>query len=592
VPPSFFFAARCAMRFRGDFRPGVSILKTGLSKPVRDLRQVPAGGKAHPDAFAEAAARLRAERLLGRPTLRRIASAMRGAEADRAEIDLQEYLSRHPDDAEAISLAAEYAVRHGRRNEAVSLLMRCLRLAPDFTPARYEHAKLLLGLHNYDAALAEVDRLLASDADNPLFLQLKAALLEAVGEEEQSLGIRQKLADENSGRVDCRIRLGDALRATGHRAKSIAAYRQAIACRPSCGRAWWSLANMKTLRFDDEDIPVMRELLDGGELDAEDRINLLFALGKAYEDAGEYAKSFEQYAKGNAARRNRLNYDWDDMARELATQKSLFMPGVFEERRDAGYTAPDPIFILGRPRAGSTLVEQILSSHSAIEGTAELPYVADSVWRLIEGECAVRGVDYPQILAELSPVTLRAMGEEYMERSRIHRKLGRPHFIDKAPANYHHVGLLLLILPNAKIIDARRDPAACCFSMFKHNYNDTNLRLSELGQVYRNYVELMAHFDRTMPGRIHRVIHEELVADPEAEIRRLFDYLELPFEETCLRHHETERTIRTPSSEQVRRPISGAALGHWRHFEPWLRPLLDGLGSVQAEYPRVPVELR
>jgi tetratricopeptide (TPR) repeat protein len=540
----------------------------------------------------DAAARLRAERVPRKPCLRRIASVLRGQKADGAEDGLRDYLSRHPDDADAIYLSAELAVRRGRRNAAAPLLARCLELAPDFTSARYEYAKLLFGLHRYDAVLRETGRLLACDARNPLLLQLQAAVLEAIGEEEQSLGIRQKLADEYPERADCWIRLGDGLRATGHRANSIVAYRRAIACRPGCGLAWWSLANLKTLRFADEDISVMRKLLDERNPDPEDRINLLFALGKAYEDLGAFGQSFEQYAKGNAARRLRADYDWADIDSELAVQKTFYTREFFDERRGGGCKASDPIFILGRPRSGSTLVEQILSSHSAIEGTAELPYVADFVWRLLEGQCAAKGIDYPQILAELSPATLRTMGEEYMERSRLHRKFDRPFFIDKAPANYHHTGLILLMVPNAKIIDARRNPAACCFSMFKHNYNDTNLRLGELGRVYRNYVELMAHFDRIVPGHIHRVIHEELVADPEAEIRRLLDYLGLPFEEKCLRFHETERTIRTPSSEQVRKPISGEALGQWRYFEPWLRPLLDRLGSVLAEYPHVPEELR
>lgn len=567
-------------------------MKASRTAPGQRTHTGPAKAGNHPDHFAEAAARLRAERPIRKPQLQRIAAGLRDSETSHAEAILREYLDRRPDDADAVFLAARLAVQQDRRYDAVSLLARCMRLAPDFRAARFEYAKLLLRLHRHDAALAEISRLLETDADNPLFLQMKAGVLEAVGEEGLSLAIRQRLAEENPGRADCWVRLGDALRAMGHRDKGVAAYRHAIARRPTFGLAWWSLANMKNLRFADDDISAMRGLLERGDLDAEDRINLTFALGKAYEDMQAFAKSFEQYAKGNAARRLRVDYDWNDIDSEVAAQKALYTGEFLERRRGAGALAPDPVFILGRPRSGSTLVEQILSSHSAVEGTAELTYIADGVWQLLAGECARRGIGYPQILAELPPAALTAMGEEYLERSRLHRKLGRPFFIDKAPANYHHAGLILLILPNAKIIDARRNPAACCFSMFKHNYSDTNLRLGELGHVYRNYVELMTHFDRVMPGRIHRVIHEELVADPEAEIHRLLDYVGLPFEEKCLRFHETERTIRTPSSEQVRRPISGEAVAHWRHFEPWLRPLLDSLGSVLTEYPRVPDELR
>jgi tetratricopeptide (TPR) repeat protein len=566
-------------------------LKTSRSVREPGACTAAAGVGKDPDAFAQAAARLREDRSPRKPHLRRIASGLQGAEAEQAEADLQNYLRRNSDDTDAIWLAAQVAVRHGHRDLAAALLSRCFELAPDFVAPRYEFAKLLCGQHKYVPALGHIDRLLASDANNALFLQLKAVILEAIGEEGQSVGIRQQLASENPDRPECWIRLGDALRATGQQEKSVAAYRRAIACRATCGLAWWSLANMKTVRFADADTSVMRGLLDDGNLDAEDRINLLFALGKAFEDQAAFGRSFENYAKGNAARRLRIDYDWEDINSELKVQKALYTREFLESRRDTGCMAKDPVFILGRPRSGSTLVEQIVSSHSAVEGTAELPYIADAAWQLLGGICKERDVDYPQILAELPVAELAAMGEQYMERSRIHRKLGRPLFVDKAPANYHHTGLILLILPNAKIIDARRNPAACCFSMFKHNYSGTNLRLSELGRVYRNYVELMAHFDRVAPGRIHRVIYEEMVADPEAEIRRLLEYLELPFEEGCLRFHETERAIRTPSSEQVRRPISGEAVAHWRHFESWLGPLLDSLGTALTDYPRVPEDL-
>ena len=535
---------------------------------------------------------LKADKPRRKPQFQRIVSALRTPESAGAEARLREYLDRFPGDPDALFVASRFAARQGRRDEAASLLIRCLELAPEFALARYEHAKLLMSLHNYVAAIVQIDCLLNSDPDNPLFLQLKAASLDAVGEEGRSLTTRQRLADENPGNADCWIRLGDAHRAMGHRDNCIVAYRRAIACRPASGPAWWSLANMKTLRFSDDDISAMRALLESASLDSEDRIDLLFALGRAYETAGNFPRSFEQYAKGNAARRLRTDYNWNDIDSELATQKRLYTIDFLGSRRGAGCMAPDPIFVLGRPRSGSTLVEQILSSHSHIEGTAELPHIADCVWQLLDGACVTRGIGYPQIVAELPPAALAEMGETYIGRSRIHRKLARPFFIDKAPANYHHVGLILLALPNAKIIDARRNPAACCFSMFTHNYKDTNLRLDELGRVYRNYVELMAHFDHVAPGRIHRVIHENVIADPKAEIVRLLDYLQLPFEENCLRFHETQRAVRTPSSEQVRRPISGEGVTHWRNFEPWLRPLVDSLGSVLAEYPQVPAELR
>ncbi|HEY6578834.1 MAG TPA: sulfotransferase [Rhizomicrobium sp.] len=524
--------------------------------------------------------------------MQRIAADLGNNRTELAEKKLTEYLAGRPDDPDALRLLAQLAGRRGRRREAASLLERCLGLAPDFAEARFEYAKLLAGLHEYFAALGEVDRLLTRDSRNPLFRQLKANILGAAGEDEQSLVIWRELAAENPERSESWVDYGHALRATGSRDRSIAAYRKAIECRGAFGAAWWCLANLKIFRFSDAERSAMQQQLNCGEVTADDRINLQFALGKAYEDLGAYDRSFEHYARGNAARRLRVDYDWDAIRSLLTLNKAVFTRDFLESRRDAGCSAEGPIFVLGRPRSGSTLIEQILASHSAIEGTAELPYLADLAFRFDEGGFAAGGIDYPQILETLEPSALAALGEEYLKKAGIHRRLGRPFFIDKAPANYHHIGMIGLILPNARIIDARRNPAACCLSMFKHNYSDTNLRLSELGRVYREYVELMAHFDRVMPGRIHRVIYEEMVADPELQIRKMLDYVGLPFEERCLRFYETERTVRSPSSEQVRKPVSGDAVHHWRKFEPWLTPLIESLGSVLAAYPGVPDELR
>jgi tetratricopeptide (TPR) repeat protein len=545
-----------------------------------------------PETFAEAAARLRAQRPLRNRRLVQISADLHAGRFAIAEHALQEFLTRNPDDPDAIILMAQVMVRTDRVAEVERLLDRCLELDPEFVVARFERAKLMVRMHNFEAALDEVGRLSASDPQNPQFRQLKATIFASIGEDEQALATFAQLAEENPERSESWIKYGDALRVTGSREKSVAAYRQAITCRPSFGLAWWSLANLKTFCFDEADIKAMEKQLALPDIALEDRVNLLFALGKAYEDQRAYDRSFQNYAKGNAARRLAIEHDAESLTSRVPEKRAVFTREFFDSRRGTGAAARDPIFILGRPRAGSTLVEQILSSHSAIEGTAELPYMADFAMRLLEEECRLRGVGYPEIYAVLDPAAFTAFGEEYLARARLHRKTNRPLFIDKAPANYHHLGMIHLMLPNAKIIDARRHPVACCFSMFKHNYTGTNLRLAELGRVYREYVALMAHFDRVLPGRIHRVIYENLVADPEAEIRRLLDYLELPFEESCLRFHQSGRSVRSPSSEQVRRPISGEAVDHWRNFAPWLQPLLGSLGSVLAAYPEVPDELR
>jgi tetratricopeptide (TPR) repeat protein len=544
------------------------------------------------ESFEQAASRLRAQRPLRNRRLLQASTDLRGGRFESARKALGEFLADRPKDADAMLLMAQAEARLGRSDEAARQLACCVDLAPDFPAARFEYAKLLARMHRHGAALAEIEHLLSGDFGNPLFRQLKALILGEIGDDERALALLRELAAENPDRAESWIKYGNALRVTGSYGESIAAYREAIRCRPSFGTGWWSLANLKTFCFDASDVQAIQGELSKPDIASEDRTNLLFSLGKAWEDQGDYQRSFECYAKGNAARRLAVGHDDDSLRSKVTEQKSTFTAGFFQSRNATGCDAADPIFVVGRPRSGSTLIEQILASHPAVEGTAELPYLTDFATRLDREKSRYDGVDYPEILTKLEPETLTALGNEYLERAQIHRKTGRPFFIDKAPANYHHVAMIHLILPRARIIDARRNPVATCFSMFKHNYADTNLRLAELGRVYRYYVALMAHFDRVLPGRIHRVIYEELIADPEAEIRRLLDYLGLPFEENCLRFYETGRAVRSPSSEQVRRPISNEGVDRWRKFEPWLGSLLDSLGSVATMYPNVPDELR
>jgi tetratricopeptide (TPR) repeat protein len=542
-----------------------------------------------PDSFVRAIDRLSAQRPLRSRRLQQITLDLDSNRIELAEQKLTEYLDRRPDDADAINLMARVQLRLSRRGKAASLLARCLELAPDFAAARFNYADMLYQLKRFEAALKELDKLLISDSRNPLFRELKANIFESVGDNEQSLAICEQLVAENPGRVESWISYGHALRAMGFREKSIAAYRKAIAIRPFSGLAYWSLANMKTARFSDADTAAMQEQLNRSDLAFYDRITLQFSLGKAYEDRHLYGQSFEYYAKANANLRLRISYNPENVTKMVARSKALFTPEFLRSRSQAGCKAADPIFVVSLPRAGSTLIEQILSSHSAVEGTAELPHITALVKRIEESE----GVAYPTGIEKLEPAALEALGEEYLRRTQIHRKLGRPFFIDKMPPNFFYVGLIHLILPNAKIIDARRNPAGCCLSMFKQYLSKkARPRLAELGRFYRDYVELMAHFDSVLPGRIHRVIYENMVANPEAETRRLLDYLGLPFEESCLRFYETKRSVLTPSSEQVRKPITGEAVDHWRNYEPWLRPLIESLGSVLTAYPSVPEELR
>ena len=543
----------------------------------------PAGQRSQ-DTFILAAAALHEQRPIRSHRLKQIASALRSGSPQSAEQDLATYLAERPDDADALYLLAQASIRLGQPREAAALLARAVERAPDFAAARYERAKLLFELNRFEAARDESERLLADDGTNPLFRQLRAAILQAIGEASQAVAIHEQLVAENPQRAKSWLGYGDALRMAGSRDKSVAAYRMAIARQASFGQAWWSLANMKNVAFSDDDMTAMQHELARTDISPDDRVLLQFSLGKALEDRGAFERSWEQYAKANAAMRLRADYDPETLTRGVSATRSIFTPEFIKSREGTGCKAPDPIFIVGRPRSGSTLIEQILCSHSLVEGTAELPYIP-----ILAKDCSAGDEPaYPQCLPELSPDALLAMGKAYLEDARIHRKSGRTYFVDKNPANYFYAGFIHLILPNAKIIDARRNPAASGLSIFKQYYSRINLRLSELGRFYRDYVALMAHFDRVMPGRIHRVIYEDMVADPEAEIRSLLAFLGLPFEEACLRFYETDRSVLTPSSEQVRRPITGEAVDHWRNYEPWLGPLIKSLGPVLAEYPHVP----
>ena len=335
----------------------------------------------------------------------------------------------------------------------------------------------------------------------------------------------------------------------------------------------------------------MQAQIANAALDDVSRLHFHFALGKAYEDAGDYAQSFEHYSKGNALERARSRYDAELNSSRTARLKTRFSREFLSARAGSGHGAADPIFIVGMPRSGSTLLEQILSSHSMVEGTTELPEITTMAKGLRDQADSDEPAAYSEVLCAMSAAELRELGERYIERTRIYRKTDRPFFIDKMPNNFLHTGMIQLMLPNAKIIDARRHPMACCFSNFKQYYargQRFSYGLEAMGRFYRDYVELMAHYDEVLPGRIHRVIYERIVEDTEAEVRSVLAYCGLPFEDGCLRFFENERGVRTASSEQVRQPIYREGLDHWRHYEEWLDPLKAALGQVLDAYPAVP----
>ncbi|MFO1339480.1 MAG: sulfotransferase [Burkholderiaceae bacterium] len=544
------------------------------------------------DAFSLAQARLGAERPLRNARLQQIHQTLQNNRLLQAERELNDHLARAPRDADALSLMARAQLRQGRRTEALAFLDRCLDELPGFAAARFQRAQLRFQLGRHDPALADLAALLDKDPANPLFLETRANLLETVGRDDEALAIWQRLAEAHPRRTESWLRYGHALRAMGRQADCIAAYRRAIDTRPGCGAAYWSLADLRTVRFDDADLAAMQAQLKRADLPPDDRTALQYALGKAFDDQGDHARSFAHYEQGAAGLRQRIQYDPDTLSRGVDEHMALLTEAFFRERDGAGCQSAEPIFVVSRPRSGSTLVEQMLASHPAIEGIAELPYIRAIALRLGQSDDRAYGTTYLKGLARLEPAALRALGEEYLASVAPHRRQGRPHFIDKMPANFYHLGLIRLILPRARIVDVRRHPAACCLSIFQSYTRKGVLRLPELGRFYRDYVRLMAHMDRVQPGAVHRVVYEQLVRDPEGELRALLAHLGLPFDEACLRFHETQRKLLTPSSEQVRRPIFGDAVDKWRRYEPWLGPLLDSLGPVATQYPAVPDELR
>ena len=372
---------------------------------------------------------------------------------------------------------------------------------------------------------------------------------------------------------------GHALKTTGKQEEAVASYRAAYSARPDNGDAWYALANLKTYRFDDSEIAAMQSQIDRDDLAFMDRVNISFALGKAFEDCKDYEASFLNYEAGNALKRAQTRYSAEAMTEELAKQREFCTPDLFERHGGAGHDAPDPIFILGLPRAGSTLLEQILASHSQIDGTLELPNILALAHRL-RGRKAGQS-RYPEILHDFTAEQLREFGSKFVEETRIHRQ-GASFFIDKMPNNFRHIGLIQLILPEAKIIDARRDPMDCCFSGFKQLFaegQEFTYGLHEIGQYYADYVELMDHWDTVLPGKILRVQHEDVLDDQEGQTRRMLDFIGVEFEEACLQFHKTDRAVRTASSEQVRQPINRKGQGAWKPFEPWLDPLKSALGT-------------
>ena len=497
----------------------------------------------------------------------------------KAEELCRQFMQQNPQHIDGMRILAEIAVRSGVLEDAEFLLESAVAFDASHRQARIDYVQVLSKRQRFQKAVEEAKALLDKTPDNPQLQSLYAIQCMQLGDYETALELFDKILERVPHDPVTNVSKGHALKTGGRSGEAVEAYRAALGSQPLYCDAWYSLANLKVYRFDDAELSAMEALESNPHLGGQDRVYLQFALGKAYEDRADYARSFQHYAKGNAIKKAQLQYRAEGTTKECDDQIAACTPEVFA--RETGCEAPDPIFILGLPRAGSTLLEQILSSHSMVDGTMELPNVLSISGKLRRLGQRQGNQKYPFNLAELSAEQLAILGEEYIRDTRIHR-LGAPFFIDKMPNNFRHIGLIKLMLPNAKVIDARRDPMSCCFSGFKQLFAEGQMfsyDLEDIGQYYLDYVRLMEHWDQVLPGFVLKVQHEHVVSDLETEVRRLLDFCGLPFEESCLEFHKTERNVRTPSSEQVRQPIFSTALEQWKHFEPWLGPLKARLGA-------------
>jgi tetratricopeptide (TPR) repeat protein len=525
------------------------------------------------------------------PNIQRLEAAARSeaSQLSAAETSLREWLQIHPTDVFALQLLGTVYLRLSRHEEAEQQLSKALHLAPTHTEARFRLAGTLVYRGDWKRALETAEKLLEDDPDNSDYLDLKGFALLRLGEFEAAASAYRELLDSHPEAESWKS-YGQALKALGRTDEAIAAYRQSVAREPNYGMGYWCLAELKTFRFEPADIETMERALEAENIGTRDRALIHFALGRGYEDADQYENSFEQFALANAAVRSFVRHNPEQRAGFVQRSKAVFTPEFFRARSDWGRTRNDPIFIVGLPRSGSTLIEQILASHSCVEATSELQILESVIRDLSMGEHR-KARQYPELMQDLSAEQVRRAGEEYLQRTLPYRKLNRPFFIDKMPNNFSYLGMILTALPNAKIIDARRHPLGGGFAIFKHYFVDAYtfaFDLADIGRYYRHYVELMAHFDSVQPGRVHRVLYENMVADPEREIRKLLGYCGLPFEEDCLRFYESGRAVLTPSAEQVRRPVYSEATDLWRRYERWLGPLKSALGDVLERYPQVP----
>jgi tetratricopeptide (TPR) repeat protein len=503
-----------------------------------------------------------------------------------AEQLIRAYLLEHGHHIEAMRLLARIGIEQEVFDDAQLLLEGVLDLEPGYQAARFDYAQVLSERHLHQAAQAQAERLLAADPANRNYRTLYALTCVGLGQHERAIEQYQGLLQGALQPAELHLSIAHSLKTLGRGAEAVAAYHSAAAARPGYGDAYWSLANLKTYRFADDELTQMRSAESAPATSPVDRIHLCFALGKALEDRHQYAQSFEYYARGNELKHASSRYRPESIELNTRAQIAVCTPKLFARHPTGGALAADPIFIVGLPRSGSTLIEQILASHSAVEGTHELADIPRIVTELKGREPDPEGARYPGALAQMSAEDFRRLGEKYLNDTRVYRS-GKPRFIDKMPNNFRHIGLIRLMLPNATIIDTRREPMACCFSNFKQLFasgQEFTYSIEDLARYYRTYLELMRHWDQVLPGRVLRIQYEDVVEDLEGNVRRLLLHCGLEFEANCVEFHRTERSVQTASAEQVRQPIYREGLEQWRNYEPWLGSLRQALGDALERY--------
>ena len=505
-----------------------------------------------------------------------------------AERLCKHFLRSNKTHVEGMRLLAEIATRNRTFDEAEFLLESCVEFHPSHREARVQYANILMRMQKFSKAHEQAEQLLAEYPEDDNHVRaLYAAACAGVGRNAAAIENYERLMRRHPDNHFFPVSLAHVHKSDGDIEKAVALYREAYRIKPDHGDAFWSLANTKSHEFTDDELERMQSLVTSPATAGNDRIQICFALGDAYERKHEYARSFEFYSRGNALKQPTTYHDPRHLQVRIDSQMEVCTEELFARRKGLGFDAPDPVFVVGLPRSGSTLLEQILSSHSEVDGTMELHNVLNLAKRLRGRDEPNQPPRYPRILNEIEDDYFRRFGEQFIEDTRVYRGTA-PFFVDKMPNNFFHIGLIKLILPNAKVIDARRHPMACCFSGYKQLFGEGqefSYGLHEIGNYYRQYVRLMDHWDEVLPGFVLRVQHEDVVEDLEGQVSRILDFCGLPFEQACVDYHQTERSIRTPSAEQVRQPIYRTGLEQWRHFEPWLDPLKEALGpKVRARY--------